>query len=178
MKRIANHFAPILAVAAVALVPAAFPQNMANRMTPADTMFAQKAAAGGLAEVQLGTLAQQKAENPDVKAFGRRMVEDHTRLNQELQGIAGRSGVTLPGGPSTKDQEEYNRLSQLNGAAFDHAYIRDMIADHRGDITEIRHESDEGTNPEMKAFATKSLPTLEEHLRLAQTAARSIRGER
>jgi len=178
MKSIPTRFVPILASAALALVPAAFAQNTANRLTPADTTFAQKAAEGNMAEVQLGNLAQQRAENPSVKAFGKRMVEDHTRLNQELQSVASRSGVNLPPTPSTKDQEEYNRLSKLNGADFDHAYIQAMIAAHRADLKEFRRESDQGTDPEMKDFATKSIPTLEEHLKLAENAARDIKGER
>jgi putative membrane protein len=178
MKPIANHFAPILAAAVLAFVPAAFAQNMANRLSPADTTFAQKAAAASMSEVQLGNLAQQRGQNPAVKAFGKRMVEDHTRLSQELSGIAGRSGITLPNTPNAKDQEEYNRLSQLSGAAFDNAYIRAMIADHRADLTEFRRQSDQGMDPELKAFATKSIPVLEEHLKLAENAARDIRGEK
>lgn len=179
MKQIVNPFAPILAVAALALAPAAVAQNNnANRLTPGDTAFAEKAAQGGMAEVRLGQLAQQKAENADVKAFGKRMVEDHTRLNHDLQAVAGPSGLTLPTTPGAKDQEQYNRLSQLSGAAFDHAYMRDMVADHRADISEFRREADNGTNPDMKAFAAKSLPILEEHLKLAENASRGVKGEK
>ncbi len=177
MKQVANNFAPILAVAALAFAPAALAQN-ANRLTPGDTAFAEKAAQGNLAEVRLGQLAQQKAENPDVKAFGKRMIEDHTRLNHDLQAVAGPSGLTLPTTPGAKEQEQYNRLFQLSGAAFDHAYMRDMLADHRADISEFRREGDDGTNPEMKAFAAKSLPILEEHLKLAETTMHNVKGEK
>ncbi len=177
MKQFANNFAPVLAVAALAFVPAALAQN-ANRLTPGDTAFAEKAAQGNMAEVRLGDLAQKKAESPDVKAFGKRMMEDHTRLNHDLQAVAGPSGVTMPTTPGAKEQEQYNRLSQLSGAAFDHAYMRDMLADHRADISAFRREADDGTNPEMKAYAAKSLPVLEEHLKLAETTMHNVRGEK
>ncbi len=179
MKQVVNSFAGMLAVAALALAPAAIAQNNnANRLTPDDTAFAEKAAQGGMAEVKLGQLAQQKAESPDVKAFGKRMVEDHTRLNHDLQAVAGPSGLTLPTTLGTKDQEEYNRLSQLSGAAFDHAYMHNMVADHRADISAFRREADDGVNPDMKAFAARALPILEEHLKLAEAASRGVKGEK
>lgn len=188
MKRLTNRFAVLAGAAALAGVPAATAQNpnaarrqiennIANRLTPSDTAFAEKAAQGGLAEVKLGTLAEERAESPDVKGFGKRMVEDHTKANQELMKIAGQSGVTLPSTLTAKDEEEYDRLSKLSGAAFDHAYISHMISDHRADIAEFRHEANNGMDPELKAFAAKYLPVLEEHLRLAEAAGKDIKGE-
>ncbi len=153
-------------------------KNDANRMTSADSTFATKAAQGGMAEVQLGNLAKDHAESADVKNFGQRMVDDHTKANDELKQLASRKGITLPSSIDSKDQATYDRLSKLNGAAFDKAYMRDMVSDHRTDVNEFKHESDSGSDPDLKAFAAKTLPTLEEHLRLAESTEGKIKGEK
>jgi putative membrane protein len=177
MNRKAWKLAGLLAVAVLGVVFTAVAQQSANRMT-ADSSFAAKAAQGGMAEVKLGQLAEQHAENPDVKAFGQRMVVDHSKASDELKGIAARKGITLPGDMDGKDQARYDRLSKLNGADFDKAYMRDMVADHRADVTEFRHESEHGADPDLKAFAAKTLPVLEQHLRLAEAAEGKVKGEK
>jgi putative membrane protein len=160
----------LVTAAALAAVPATLAQtNGANRMTAADSNFATKAAEGGLAEVQLGNLAKDHASSPDVKAFGERMVTDHTRLNDELKSVAAKDNITLPTAMNSKDQATYDRLSKLNGEAFDRAYMRDMVADHKTDIAEFRHEADHGTNPALKEWAGKSMSVLQEHLSLAES---------
>lgn len=143
----------------------------------ADHTFATMAAQGGMAEVALGQLAQQKASSDAVKQFGQRMVDDHTKVNDELKSIASTKNIALPAEVSAKDKATMDRLSKLSGAAFDRAYMQDMVADHKKDVSEFRHESENGTDADMKAFAAKTLPTLEEHLKLAeQTAAQTKAG--
>jgi putative membrane protein len=137
-------------------------------MNGVDNTFATKAAQGGEAEVQLGRLAVKNSSNPDVKAFGQRMIDDHSMAGKELKEIASRDGITLPGAMDSKDQATYNRLSKLTGAEFDRAYMKDMVADHKEDIAEFRKEANSGANDDLKSFAAKTLPTLEEHLRSAQ----------
>jgi len=156
----------------------ALAQNSANRLTSGDTTFANKAAQGGMAEVKLGELAKDKASAQAVKDFGQRMIDDHTKANDELKEIAGKKSMTLPTSLDAKDQATYDRLSNLSGVAFDKAYMRDMVSDHRADINEFRRESNSGTDPDIKAFAAKTLPTLEEHLKMAQSTDTEVKSEK
>lgn len=135
----------------------------------ADKKFATKAAEGGLAEVQVGQLAQQKAASPQVKQLGETLVTDHTQANQELQQVAQNEGITLPSQPSSKEQAQSQKLQDLSGAAFDKAFVRMEIKDHQKDIKEFQEEAQSGTDPALKAFAQKSLPVLQKHLQMAQS---------
>ncbi len=135
-----------------------------------DRTFAQKAAAGGLAEVSLGQLALQNASSQQIKSFGQRMITDHSQANQELQQIAQTESITLPTTPDSKDLAKQRRLNALKGTAFDAAYTQDMVSDHQQDIAEFRHEAQSGQDPALKAFAQKTLPILQQHLQLAEAA--------
>ncbi len=141
-----------------------------------DAEFVQKAAQGGLAEVKLGQLAQEKASNAAVKSFGQRMEMDHSKAGDELKAAAGQSGMTLAATMSAKDQALYDRLSALSGAQFDRAYISAMVKDHKEDIAEFEKEAKGGSDPNIKAFAARTLPTLKEHLTMAESAARQVGG--
>ncbi len=178
MNRSASRLAMAACSAAFALAPWAVAQQSANRITAEDHNFAVRAAQGGMAEVKLGQLAQQRAESPAVKEFGSRMVTDHTRLNDKLKTIAEKDGIPLPAGLTAKDQATYDRLSKLSGAAFDRAYLRDMVTDHRADIAEFKRQGDHGFNPAMKDFANQALPTLQEHLKLAEQAQAQVKKEK
>jgi putative membrane protein len=152
--------------------------SSANRMSAADSTFASKAAQGGMAEVKLGHLAKEKASSRAVKEFGQKMIDDHTKANDELQSIAAKKGITLPATIDSKDQATYDRLSKLSGAEFDRAYMRDMVSDHRTDVSEFRRESEHGADPDLKAFAAKTLPTLEEHLKMAEQTEGQVKAEK
>jgi putative membrane protein len=177
MKRNAQKLAGLLAIGVLGLVPVAIAQNDANRMT-ADNSFAAKAAQANMAEVKLGQLAEQHAENSNVKSFAQRMIDDHSKNLDQLKQVAEHKGITLPTDISAKDQATYDQLSRLNGAAFDKAYTRDMVSDHENDISEFRQEANHGTDADLKAYANQTLPTLEEHLRLAKTAEADVKGEK
>lgn len=127
-----------------------------------------------MAEVQLGQLATQRAVSPDVKAFGQQMVDDHAKANEEFKGIASRKGVTLPSSLDAKDQATYDRLSKLDGAAFDRAYMADMVRDHRADIAEFEREAGHGSDPDIKGFASRTLPILKHHLQMAESAQAKV----
>jgi len=151
-------------------------QSGANRTgSSADNSFVMKAAMGGMAEVELGRLAETQASSDAVKQFGRRMVEDHSKANDELSQIATRKGITLPTSLDAKHQATKDRLSKLNGAAFDKAYMDDMVKDHHTDVADFRKESTSGQDSDVKAFAAKTLPTLEEHMRLAEQTQSSTK---
>ena len=168
-------------------VPGTNPQTgattMAQTEATTDTMssssdrtFMQKAAQGGMAEVELGKLAEENAQSQDVKAFGKRMVEDHSKAGDQLKQVASQEGVTLPSDLDAKDKATKQRLSQLHGDAFDKAYMKDMVTDHREDVAEFKHESNAGRDPQVKEWATQTLPTLEEHLKMAEQVDAKVAG--
>jgi len=135
----------------------------------ADRAFAMKAAQGGMAELQAGQLAVQRASSAQVKQFGERMVTDHTQANQDLQQVAQQDNLTLPAQPSATQTAEARRLSSLHGSDFDHAYIQYAVTDHRQDVAEFRREAQSGHDPALKGFAQKYLPVIQHHLQMAQS---------
>lgn len=139
-----------------------------------DTQFAKKAAEGGMAEVKMGQLAQQKGTADSVKKFGARMVEDHTKAGTELKGVAAQEKITLPEDMTTKDKATYEMLSKLSGAAFDRAYARFMVRDHEQDVADFSKESNSGHNAAVKDFATQTLPTLQDHLKEAKEMRQNV----
>jgi putative membrane protein len=141
-----------------------------------DARFAMKAAQGGMAEVQLGQLAAQKASNPDVKAFGQQMVDDHSKANDQLKSVAAQENMTLPTTLDGKDQRLMTKLQGLSGSDFDKAYVKAMVKDHEEDIKEFQKEADKGKDPQIKNFASQTLPTLQQHLSKIQSIQAGMGG--
>ena len=139
-----------------------------------DQAFIKKAAEGGLAEVELGKLATQKASSNDVKQFGQRMVDDHSKANDQLKSIAQQENVQVPSALKGKEKRTYDRLSKLSGTQFDRAYMRLMVQDHRKDVNEFRRESTSAKNDQVKQFAESTLPTLQDHLKQAEQTAQTV----
>jgi putative membrane protein len=144
-----------------------------EKRTPvSDREFVTEAAGGGMAEVKLGELAKERAANPRVRKFGERMIDDHTRANQELMALLRKKGMDVPAKEMPKKAQEcFDRLSQLKGAEFDQAYIKDMLKDHREDVALFESMTKNGKDADLRAFAIKTLPTLREHYQLAQKLA-------
>ena len=140
----------------------------------ADEGFVKEAAKGGLAEVELGKLATEKASNDRVKQFGQKMVTDHSKANDELKPIAASKNIQVASELDSKDEATYNRMKGMSGAAFDRAYVSDMLRDHEKDVAAFRKESTSGHDPDVKAFAAKTLPTLEEHLKMIRDLSKDI----
>jgi putative membrane protein len=134
-----------------------------------DIEFILDAAQGGLAEVELGKLASQRAQSDDVKKFAQRMVDDHMKANEQLKQIADSKSIKLPTEVDTKDKALMQRLEKLNGAAFDRTYINAMVNDHVKDVNEFKREANAGRDTQVKSFAESTLPTLQEHLQQAKT---------
>jgi len=145
----------------------------ASKVTAA-TKFMKGAAQGGMAEVQLGKLAAQKADSADVKEFGQRMVDDHSKAGDELKQLASDKGVTLPTEIPSKEQKLMNRLQGLSGPAFDKAYMEAMVKDHEHDVNAFRNASQKGPDADVKAWAAKTLPTLQDHLQMARQTAEKV----
>ena len=157
---------PVAVAAALVALPvfAAEPKPT----TRAEQSFLNEAARGGMMEVELGRVATQNESNDRVKEFGQRMVDDHSKANDDLKGLASRENVTLPTAVSKDEQKQIDRLSKLHGAAFDKAYMQAMLQDHEKDVAKFRQESKTASDPDVKDFASRTLPTLEEHLRMAK----------
>src|SRR4051812_1228546 len=145
-------------------------------ISASDQAFVKEAAAGGMAEVDLGQLAASKASNPDVKQFGQRMVDDHGKANDELKSWASQKSVNLPTDLDAKHKAEHARLEKLSGEAFDRAYMTAMVADHNKDVAEFQRESKSAKDPDLKAWVTKTLPTLQDHQKSAKEISAKVHG--
>jgi putative membrane protein len=151
--------------------------GMAN-MSSRDRNFIMDAALGGLEEVELGRIAAQKGSSDAVKQFGQRMVDDHSKANSELMSLASSKGITLPTTLDEKHQKDVTKLSAMSGAEFDREYSKMMLSDHNKDVSEFEKQSTKGTDPDLKAFAGKTLPTLQEHLQMAKALPDNQRSNR
>lgn len=140
-------------------------------VTGGDLQFMQDAASGGMLEVELGRMATEKAASAEVKKFGQRMMDDHSKAGQELAQLAGQKKVMLPQEKSPAQKEMMDRLSKLNGAAFDRAYVADMFEDHEKDVTAFEAVAKTATDKDVKDFTAKTLPTLKEHLEMIRGIA-------
>ena len=141
-----------------------------NKEQFSDTTFARHAAMAGMEEVEMGKLAAQKGSSDAVKKFGQRMVDDHTKANDELKQIASSKNIDLPADSGEDCKRMCEHLNSLDGTAFDTEYMNHMVAGHQKVDAEFKTESEIGKDAELKAFAAKYLPTIEEHL----TSAKSI----
>lgn len=142
-------------------------ENMGEMNAPVDekdSKFAVEAASGGMLEVQLGELAQQKATSQRVKDFGAMMVRDHSKVNDELKSLAGMKNVTLPPAPGEDHMDHIKNLTGKSGKAFDKDYVNLMVDDHEKDIKAFEDASNNAKDADIKAFAAKTLPTLRAHL--------------
>jgi putative membrane protein len=149
-------------------------QAQNQKLSEKGKSFAKEAAMGGMAEVELGKLAQQNAQSDDVKQFGTRMVQDHTNANQQLMTILSGKDFSVPQQLDEKDRKTLDKLSKMRGAEFDRAYMRDMVQDHEKDVKKFRQEAEHGSDADLKAFAQKTLPVLEQHLQLAHDTSKSL----
>jgi len=143
----------------------------AAALTAPEKEFMTNAARGGMMEVQLGNLAEQKASSNDVKQFGERMSTDHSQLGQKLQQLASNLNFTLPQELNPEQQNVVSRLEKLAGKAFDREYMREMVSDHVKDISEFERAASQVTNADIKQFASEALPTMRDHLKMAREIA-------
>jgi putative membrane protein len=153
-------------------------RSAAVNMSSADKDFAVKAAQGGMAEVELGNLAQQKGASSKVKDYGKRLVDDHTKANNDLRDVAAREGISLPSDIDSSQRRTVDKLSKLSGAQFDREFLKQAVNDHKEDIDEFQKEAEKGTNPAVKEFASKYLPVLQDHLNMAEDAQKTVSGKK
>jgi putative membrane protein len=137
--------------------------------SPEDQAFVSDAARGGQMEVKLGQLAEQNGSSAAVKAFGSRMVKDHTRLNAELSATAKSVGLTVPDTISPEQQAEYDKLAMVKGAKFDTEYINIMVKDHTEDLAAFQKETKVTRDTKLKGAVEAAIPVIQEHLKMAKS---------
>jgi putative membrane protein len=142
--------------------------TQATPLNSADRKFVMEAAMGGMKEVELGRLATERGASDAVKQFGQRMVDDHSRANSELMQLATSKGVTLPAALDAKHQAMVAKMSGFSGEAFDRAYAKEMVKDHDKTVALFQREATRGADADLKTFAQKTLPALQEHLSMAR----------
>ncbi|HTM18665.1 MAG TPA: DUF4142 domain-containing protein [Terracidiphilus sp.] len=136
--------------------------------------FISKAMEGGMAEVQLGQLAQQKSQSNDVKQFAAKMVNDHGQMGEKwLKPVAQKMGINEPSGPSKKDKKEIEKLQGLSAQDFDREYITMMVKDHQKDLKEFKDEATSAQDPTVKQIADKGSQVIEQHLQIIQQIAKA-----
>jgi putative membrane protein len=146
-----------------------------DKVSRADGKFVKEAAAGGMMEVELGKLAADKATNDKVKAFGRKMQEDHGKANEELKTLAANKGIQLPTALEGKQKKTVDRLAKLSGTEFDRQYIRTMIEDHKEDLKAFEREADKAKDIDIKQFSSKFAPMIKSHLDMAQATGEQLK---
>ena len=129
-----------------------------------DSEFMTKAASGGMLEVELGKVVAQRATTPAVKQFAQQMVTDHTKANNELKALAARKNLKLPASLGDDQKKVYDEVLTEKGAKLDQKYVSEMVDDHEEDVKEFQEASTKAGDPEVKAFAAKTLPVLQMHL--------------
>jgi putative membrane protein len=146
--------------------------STAAKSASADSAFVMKAAQANMAEVELGKVAAEKAMRDEVKKFGQMMVDDHTKAGDELKTIATQKNITWPTEIDREHKALQSKLSGLSGAEFDRAYMQAMVDGHKKVAADVRKESTSGKDSDVKAWAAKTLPTIEMHLKQAESINR------
>ena len=146
----------------------------AAKTSSADQAFVKKIAAGGEAEVEFAKLAQQKATSEEVRSLASRLETDHMKANDELKKLASQKGWTLPAEPTAEQKAKKAKLEKLSGSAFDKEYADTMVTNHRNNIPVFQREASSGSDPDLKQWASSIVPTLKEHLDMAQKAQKSL----
>lgn len=137
--------------------------SVSSMTTPSPESFLTDAAEGGMTEVELGKLAQTKTKDPEIKKFAQMLVEDHSKANSEVKSLAAKKNINLPTGMGSH-QSNYDKLKGLSGDEFDEEFVEDMVSDHEKDVSTFQKVAQNSTDPDVKAFAAKTLPVLQKHL--------------
>jgi len=167
---------PIVAIglAAALCCGAAMAQN--TNADKSGKSFMTNAMEGDYAEIDVGKLAQEKGTTQAVKDFGQKLVSDHSANLDKAKQVASEMGVKDPGGSSYTQKAEYLKLKVLSGKTFDETFAKDMVSDHQKDIDEFQKEA--AKSGPAADFAKATLPTLQEHLQIAQSLTSQTTGSK
>jgi putative membrane protein len=181
-----RFLAVLASSAALMALPALAQRGNPAGMTPGtgpdqpnnpDRNFTRAAATGGMAEVEFGKLAQQRAGSDAVKEFGRRMIEDHGKAHDQLKALAKDDGIALPDKLDPEHAAMHDRLASLSGAEFDHPYLAGQLADHQAAAQLLEYEIGSGQDADLKTFASETLPVVLDHLKMAQRIQADMAGK-
>lgn len=167
IMKIKTLLATTLAAVLVTFGQTSFAKEKSAKANP-DAMFVKKAADGGMTEVELGKVADKNGEKQEVKDFGKQMVEDHGKANDNLKTVAGKLNLPVPEKVSPKHQAKIDKMSKMSGAAFDKAYVQDMIKDHEMDIAEFEAADKEVKDADLKKFIEETIPVMKHHLEMVK----------
>jgi putative membrane protein len=177
-----KHLLSALAAAVLAAAPAMLAQTAEQASGTAqlrnnERQFLMEAAQDSMLEIELGKLAQERASNPEVKEYGERMVEDHSKALEKLKETASDLKVTIPSELQAKHKSTVDRFSKLSGEEFDRAYMKHMVQDHKKAVNLFEKTAKNAQNAEVKNFASETAPTLREHLTEAQKIEAQVSGK-
>ena len=147
-----------------------------NKLAHADTSFVKKVAENTKSELELAQLAEQKAADPQVKEFAQKVITDHGKADEKLKAVAQQENIDLPDRKSSGETAEKARLDRLNGADFDRAYMKHMVAEHEQDINDFRKEATDSKDDNVRKFASENLPVLQAHLKMARDINAKVNG--
>ena len=152
-------------------------KSMKSSLSHSDRKFVEDAAKGDMAEVELAKIAEERASSPQVKQFAQKIEHDHSQAMEKVRQLAQAKGVTMPAGPKWGDKHEASKLQKLSGRKFDQAYMDYMVKDHKKDVKDFKKEAQKAKDPQVKALAQQTTPTLEQHLQLAESADAAVGGK-
>jgi len=135
---------------------------------PTDRDFVRTVGEANLAEIDAGRLALGKSTSDEVKQFARHMIDDHARANKDLKEVCDKKGVPIPAAPDDDHRKDLARLGDLQGGDFDRSYSAAMVSDHKKAVDLFEDLLRKGKDPDVRAYAQKTLPTLRKHLTMAQ----------
>ncbi|MGA2146288.1 MAG: DUF4142 domain-containing protein [Bryobacteraceae bacterium] len=158
----------VCCLALVAAAGIAYPASLST----ADRQFLVSAAKADMTEANEGQIAENQATRDDVKDLGKAMVQDHTENYSKLTALAAQTGVSIPTGINTGKDHTIQQLTHMKGASFDRTFAADEITSHRQAIALFKREAEHGQDPDVKAFANKTIPVLEKHLQMAEACAK------
>lgn len=150
--------------------------SASTQLDRADRKFLENAALDGLKEVETGRAVASKAQDPAVKAFADRMVKDHGDANKKLMDLAQTKGIAAPSDLRKSDRSEIDKMARMDAAKLERAYMKDQVKDHKKDVKEFEREAKNAKDADVKKFASDTLPTLQEHLQMAQDTEGKLNG--
>ena len=142
--------------------------NGSNQISPSSKQFLEKMAKGSQGEVQLAQMAESKASNQQVKDFAKKLEQDHTQLNQQMQSAFSQYGMSMPQPMTQQQQQLQSRLQNMSGSQFDHAFINAAVKEHTKDVQEVQHHLQTAQNDQVKQLLQQALPVLQQHLQTAK----------
>jgi putative membrane protein len=169
------YYKTILAGICSCVLFGAMASAQTSNLSQSDKTFLDMAADANMSEAYLGKMAENKASETSVKDFGQKMIRDHTDAYEALTILANKIGATIPKGIDVRRYRIVEELMHAKSGRFDRSFLREEVQDHEKALVEFRSEANHGQNVDVKAYASKMIPTLEQHLQIAQSLAKSER---